>query len=180
MSEKILVPVLGESITEATVAKWLKNKGEIVKVDEAIVELETDKVNLEVPSAVNGILTEINAKKKHFMINNRIANKQFSRVSKLEIINKQRVDERKIQRQYLKLCRTDSYNNFSLLNAKMEQNYVVDIHLKTKNSSALKTDKLEETVDYVDINLAVKKEMSIPSKFISARRGLSLTKKRSK
>ena len=62
MSEKILVPVLGESITEATVAKWLKNKGEMVKVDEAIVELETDKVNLEVPSAVNGILTEINAK----------------------------------------------------------------------------------------------------------------------
>ena len=62
MSEKILVPVLGESITEATVAKWLKNKGETVKVDEAIVELETDKVNLEVPSAVNGILTEINAK----------------------------------------------------------------------------------------------------------------------
>ena len=62
MSEKILVPVLGESITEATVAKWLKNKGEIVKVDEAVVELETDKVNLEVPSAVNGILTEINAK----------------------------------------------------------------------------------------------------------------------
>ena len=62
MSEKILVPVLGESITEATVAKWLKNKGEIVKVDEAIVELETDKVNLEVPSAVNGTLTEINAK----------------------------------------------------------------------------------------------------------------------
>ena len=62
MSEKILVPVLGESITEATVAKWLKNKGEMVKADEAIVELETDKVNLEVPSAVNGILTEINAK----------------------------------------------------------------------------------------------------------------------
>ena len=62
MSEKILVPVLGESITDATVAKWLKNKGDIIKIDEAIVELETDKVNLEVPSAVNGILTEINAK----------------------------------------------------------------------------------------------------------------------
>jgi len=62
MSEKILVPVLGESITEATVAKWLKNKGDSIKIDEAVVELETDKVNLEVPSAVNGILTEINAK----------------------------------------------------------------------------------------------------------------------
>ena len=62
MSEKILVPVLGESITEATVAKWLKNRGDSIKIDEAVVELETDKVNLEVPSAVNGILTEINAK----------------------------------------------------------------------------------------------------------------------
>ena len=62
MSEKILVPVLGESITEATVAKWLKNKGDVIKTDEPIVELETDKVNLEVPSAANGILTQINAK----------------------------------------------------------------------------------------------------------------------
>jgi len=62
MSEKILVPVLGESITEATVAKWLKKEGEAVKVDEAIVELETDKVNLEVPSPIDGILSEINSK----------------------------------------------------------------------------------------------------------------------
>ena len=60
MSEKILVPVLGESITEATVSKWLKNKGESINADEPIVELETDKVNLEVPSPVNGILSEIN------------------------------------------------------------------------------------------------------------------------
>ena len=62
MNEKILVPVLGESITEATVAKWLKKEGEAVQADEAIVELETDKVNLEVPSPVDGILSEINTK----------------------------------------------------------------------------------------------------------------------
>ncbi len=62
MSEKILVPVLGESITEATVAKWLKNKGDTVVADEAIVELETDKVNLEVPSPIDGVLSEINSK----------------------------------------------------------------------------------------------------------------------
>ena len=62
MSEKILVPVLGESITEATVAKWLKKEGDTVQVDEAIVELETDKVNLEVPSPIEGILSEINSK----------------------------------------------------------------------------------------------------------------------
>ena len=62
MSENILVPVLGESITEATVAKWLKKKGDTVEADEALVELETDKVNLEVPSPINGILSEINSK----------------------------------------------------------------------------------------------------------------------
>jgi len=61
MSEKIVVPVLGESITEATVAKWLKNAGDAVEADEPIVELETDKVNLEVPSPVTGVLTEINS-----------------------------------------------------------------------------------------------------------------------
>ncbi len=62
MSEKILVPVLGESITEATVSKWLKNEGDTVEADEPLVELETDKVNLEVPSPVTGILNKINSK----------------------------------------------------------------------------------------------------------------------
>ena len=59
MSEKILVPVLGESITEATVSKWLKNEGDTVKADEPIVELETDKVNLEVPSPINGVYQKL-------------------------------------------------------------------------------------------------------------------------
>ena len=62
MSEKILVPILGESITEATVTKWLKKKGENVAADEAVVELETDKVNLEVPAPTSGIISEINSK----------------------------------------------------------------------------------------------------------------------
>jgi len=62
MIEKILVPALGESITEATVAKWLKKEGDIVQADEPIVELETDKVNLEVPSPIAGVLTHIASK----------------------------------------------------------------------------------------------------------------------
>ena len=62
MSEKIVVPVLGESITEATVAKWLKKEGDQVESDEPIVELETDKVNLEVPSPIDGVLSEIVSK----------------------------------------------------------------------------------------------------------------------
>ena len=62
MKEEIVVPVLGESITEATVSKWLKRSGDSVKADEPIVELETDKVNLEVPSSVSGVLSDIKTK----------------------------------------------------------------------------------------------------------------------
>ena len=60
MSENIIVPSLGESITEATIAKWIKNKGERVKLDEPIVELETDKVNVEVPSPAEGVISKVN------------------------------------------------------------------------------------------------------------------------
>ena len=62
MSDKIIVPTLGESVTEATVSKWLKNQGEKVSVDEPIVELETDKVNVEVPAPSNGVLESISVK----------------------------------------------------------------------------------------------------------------------
>ena len=62
MSEKITVPTLGESVTEATVSKWLKSQGEKVTADEPIVELETDKVNVEVPAPANGILGSIDVK----------------------------------------------------------------------------------------------------------------------
>ena len=62
MSNQILVPVLGESVTEATVAKWLKQVGEEVDTDEPLVELETDKVNIEVPSPITGTLSSIKVK----------------------------------------------------------------------------------------------------------------------
>ena len=56
---KILVPTLGESVAEATVAKWLKKKGDNVSKDEVLVELETDKATLEVYAQSNGVLSEI-------------------------------------------------------------------------------------------------------------------------
>ena len=62
MPNQILVPSLGESITEATVSKWLKQVGEKVDSDEPLVELETDKVNVEVPSPLSGILSSIKVK----------------------------------------------------------------------------------------------------------------------
>ena len=62
MAEKITVPTLGESVTEATVSKWLKSKVEKVSADEPLVELETDKVNVEVPSPISGVLGNITVK----------------------------------------------------------------------------------------------------------------------
>lgn len=62
MASEIIVPELGESIVEATVARWLKQPGEPVKVGEAVVELETDKVNLEVAAEQDGVLASINVK----------------------------------------------------------------------------------------------------------------------
>ena len=56
---KIIVPSLGESVTEATVAKWLKKEGEVVVKDDVLVELETDKATLEVYAQTDGILTKI-------------------------------------------------------------------------------------------------------------------------
>jgi 2-oxoglutarate dehydrogenase E2 component (dihydrolipoamide succinyltransferase) len=61
MSGEIRVPTLGESVSEATIARWLKKAGEAVKVDEPLVELETDKVSLEVPAPMAGVLAEIMA-----------------------------------------------------------------------------------------------------------------------
>ena len=59
MSIEIKVPAMGESVTEATIARWLKKEGDTVKQDETIVELETDKVNVEVPSPAAGVLEHI-------------------------------------------------------------------------------------------------------------------------
>ena len=59
MAKDLIVPALGESVTEATVSKWLKQVGESVKADEPVVELETDKVSVSVPSPESGILSEI-------------------------------------------------------------------------------------------------------------------------
>ena len=55
MTTQIVVPALGESVTEATIAKWLKAEGEAVQMDEPLVELETDKITLEVPAAAAGM-----------------------------------------------------------------------------------------------------------------------------
>src|SRR5246127_653138 len=59
---EIRVPTLGESVTEATIGKWFKHPGDAVAVDEPLVELETDKVTIEVPAPAAGVLASIVAK----------------------------------------------------------------------------------------------------------------------
>src|ERR1700735_4377604 len=59
---EIRVPTLGESVTEATIGRWFKKAGDAVAVDEPLVELETDKVTIEVPAPAAGVLSEIVAK----------------------------------------------------------------------------------------------------------------------
>ena len=61
MSKEIRVPALGESVTEATIGKWFKKEGDVVKADEPLVELETDKVTVEVPAPASGKLEKISA-----------------------------------------------------------------------------------------------------------------------
>ena len=61
MSKDIRVPTLGESVTEATIGKWFKKEGDAVKQDEPLVELETDKVTVEVPAPASGKLEKISA-----------------------------------------------------------------------------------------------------------------------
>jgi 2-oxoglutarate dehydrogenase E2 component (dihydrolipoamide succinyltransferase) len=61
MATNVVMPQLGESVTEGTVTRWLKNVGDAIKVDEAIVEVSTDKVDTEIPSPVAGVLLEIRA-----------------------------------------------------------------------------------------------------------------------
>ena len=130
MSEKILVPVLGESISEATVSKWLKNKGDIVNVDEAIVELETDKVNLEVPASISGVLSEINSNEgdtvKVGSVLGIISDSKV-KIDKTEKIEKTKPKNTEIQEKEEKIFNTDE---------------IVKDQADNKEDSALQTDPL--------------------------------------
>ena len=110
MSEKIVVPTLGESVTEATVAKWLKNKGDKVSSDEPLVELETDKVNVEVPSPSNGILDSISAKEGE-TVNVGALLGSITQTKSAPIISKNYLDEKKYSPPKLEKNKEDKVSN---------------------------------------------------------------------
>ena len=155
MSEKILVPILGESITEATVSKWLKNQGESIQVDEPIVELETDKVNLEVPSPISGILSKINAK-----------NGETVKVGAvLGLINEK--DNKSIQKGIKKITPKEKENN--VVNLKIEKKKEPRIFNEENISIAPKKDPLILTneVEPLILTNEIKKEKSLEAKEIN-------------
>src|ERR1700691_1621941 len=77
---EIRVPTLGESVTEATIGKWFKHPGDAVAVDEPLVELETDKVTIEVPAPAAGVLSEIGAKDGETVAACAVGAKDFHRI----------------------------------------------------------------------------------------------------
>jgi 2-oxoglutarate dehydrogenase E2 component (dihydrolipoamide succinyltransferase) len=96
MSNQILVPFLGESIAEATVSKWLKNVGDKIDSDESLVELETDKVNVEVPAPLTGTLSSISVKEGETVkVGTLLGIINESESSSKKIIEKKAVDQKK-------------------------------------------------------------------------------------
>ena len=132
MSEKITVPTLGESVTEATVSKWLKSQGEKVVADEPIVELETDKVNVEVPAPSNGVLGSIEVKE----------GETVNVGSLLGIINKNIKNENTIPKE------VKSYNPPKKL-VKKEPKLFDDKKVNTKQNEIIKP-KIEDQVLKLD------------------------------
>ena len=144
MSENIVVPMLGESITEATVSKWLKNEGDNVEADEPIVELETDKVNLEVPSPVSGVLTKINSKDGSTVevgaLLGTVSN-NGSELKKSEEIKKTEISSKEIEE------------------SKIEENNVVELEPQDKKEELQIFDKKEDEIELAEKPLVLTKEI---------------------
>tara|TARA_B100000886_G_scaffold339548_1_gene305356 strand:+ start:2219 stop:3550 length:1332 start_codon:yes stop_codon:yes gene_type:complete len=176
MSEKITVPTLGESVTEATVSKWLKSQGDKVIADEPIVELETDKVNVEVPAPSNGVLGSIAVQEGQTVnvgsllgtINNQSTsslkeiksysppNKEKKETPKLFKEEKKKQASKKINKEKLKelvlKLETESIEEEPLIlekvhNEKPKENKIVDNIKETKISPAARKMASEANVD---------------------------------
>ena len=176
MSEKITVPTLGESVTEATVSKWLKSQGDKVTADEPIVELETDKVNVEVPAPSNGVLGSIAVQEGQTVnvgsllgtINNQSTssskeiksysppNKEKKETPKLFDEEKKKQVTKKISKEKLKepvlKLETESVEEEPLIlekvhNEKPKENKIVDNIKETKISPAARKMASEANVD---------------------------------
>ena len=148
MSEKILVPVLGESITEATVHKWLKKKGDMVVADESIVELETDKVNLEVPAPLSGILSEVNSKDGDVV--------QVGAVLGTISESNKKIIENEI-------TQNKTINNAQEANASQDKNNIINLKTEEKIESKDKEDPLVLTNELIETEKPMENKVLSPA-----------------
>ena len=141
MANQILVPSLGESITEATVSKWLKQVGETVESDEPLVELETDKVNVEVPSPLSGTLSSIKVKEGSTVEVGTL----LGVINELKSnINKDNKEDSNDQKSYIppKTSRKPKPTKNKKKNLKEEKNFSLNNQNKIKNDDTLILDTL--------------------------------------
>ncbi len=153
MSIELIVPTLGESITEATVSKWLKKIGEPFEVDEALVEIETDKITVEVPAPSSGSLSSINVKEgADINIGGVLGIIEETSNSKL-IVNEKKINQEKQEESYKQkntLKEEDESQETKEENSSMEENKIQSPKIKNnilKLSPAVKKMVIENKLD---------------------------------
>ena len=144
MAEKITVPTLGESVTEATVSKWLKSQGEKVTADEPLVELETDKVNVEVPSPTSGVLGSIDVKEGETVnvgsLLGTVDNSSLDEQKKSKEVNNYSPPKKKEDKNKLKLFEEEK----SIVPKKTKTKKVVEPTLKLEDEEPLILEEIHE------------------------------------
>ena len=144
MAEKITVPTLGESVTEATVSKWLKSQGEKVTADEPLVELETDKVNVEVPSPTSGVLGSIDVKEGETVnvgsLLGTVDNSSLDEQKKSNEVNDYSPPKKKEDKNKLKLFEEEK----SIVPKKTKTKKVVEPTLKLEDEEPLILEEIHE------------------------------------
>ena len=144
MAEKITVPTLGESVTEATVSKWLKSQGDKVIADEPLVELETDKVNVEVPSPTSGVLGSIDVKEGETVnvgsLLGTVDNSSLDEQKKSNEVNNYSPPKKKEDKNKLKLFEEEK----SIVPKKTKTKKVVEPTLKLEDEEPLILEEIHE------------------------------------
>ena len=161
MSEKITVPTLGESVTEATVSKWLKTQGDKVVADEPIVELETDKVNVEVPAPSNGILGTIEVKEGE-TVNVGSLLGTINNSAKKEILNEKKVKSYTPPKKQPKLFeeKKKEVQDKKITKPKMQEQ-VLTLENEKADDEPLILEKVHEEKNFVSQSLENNKETKV-------------------
>jgi 2-oxoglutarate dehydrogenase E2 component (dihydrolipoamide succinyltransferase) len=153
MSVELIVPTLGESITEATVSKWLKKIGEPFEVDEALVEIETDKITVEVPAPSSGSLSSINVKEGTDINIGGVLGIIEETSNSKSTVNEKKIDLEKQEEPYKQkntLKEQDESQETKEENSSVEENKIQSLEIKNnilKLSPAVKKMVIENKLD---------------------------------